>query len=571
MTRCHQQQRQQRGGELSSLTSHSNSQHNYRCLVHIALITTNTIFGLGSIIGKLGLHEGTNPLSFTFLREVISGSILLSLSYYFSSSSNNNNNEDDENSDVVQDDEDEENVEDDGKAALEPMLAAGKRRSDVTRRTTTTTTLILPQSMLHFRSFVMLGMLLFINQSFYLVGIQLGGPVTGSVWQPSAPIFTAVISMIWKLETWNIQRIVGVFVAFVGCSVMILLGGSSSSSGRHQDNDESNDAKDPTIQIGGGVGGSDVTETISFLIGNLLFCCQCLAASFYILLSKNLLSVYPSLTVTAWSYLLASPFMCISAFLSTKSKWSQELICPTCSSSSYSSSSFDHDVSESATTTTTSSLSSFLLNDSFSFIWIPKQTIPALAYYIFAQSVAAWGLILWSNQYATGTLVMGYSVIQPVTSLIFTILILFVIHLVPQCGMDSGTMSNDAIANANGIIVYDDDPFNSDGDSRQELHGDGEEEGQYRQCLNPPGLGTLCGIIGVVCGLSLIITTEPSKRKITTECLEDDDDGTKRLDVGSRNQQFRTNGDNCANNDNLLSSSIGYYTNYGSGDHPPNE
>ena len=528
MTRCHQQ-------TAPPSSSHYN-QHNYKFLVHVALITVNTIFGLGSIIGKLGLHEGTNPLSFTFLREVVSGSILLFLSYYFGIS-NRNNNDNNENNDVIQDDE-EENVEDDDKAALEPMLATSQRRSDVTRRTATTATrtptMILPQSMLHLKSFVILGMLLFINQSFYIVGIQLGGPVTGSVWQPSAPIFTAVISMIWKLETWNIQRIVGVFVAFVGCSIMILLGSSSGGV------------------VGGGACGTDVPETISFLIGNLLFCCQCLAASFYILLSKNLLSVYPSLAVTAWSYLLASPFMCISAFLSTKSKWSQELICPTCSYTSM----YD-DASESATPMSSSSL-----HKSFAFIWIPKQTIPALAYYILAQSVAAWGLLLWSNQYATGTLVMGYSVLQPVTSLFFTVLILFVIHLVPQCGMDSGTISSDAIAQ-----IYDDDSFYSDGYSIQTVHADGEE-GQYQQCLNPPGLGTFCGIIGVVCGLSLIITTEPSKPKITTVCV--DDDGTKTLDGASRNQ-YRTNGDNYANNDDLLRSSNGY-SEYGTVDrHPPNE
>ena len=50
-------------------------------LVHAALILANSIFGLGSIIGALGLPE-TNPLAFTAIREIVAGHLLLFLSYY---------------------------------------------------------------------------------------------------------------------------------------------------------------------------------------------------------------------------------------------------------------------------------------------------------------------------------------------------------------------------------------------------------------------------------------------------------------------------------------------------------
>ena len=72
---------------------------------------------------------------------------------------------------------------------------------------------------------------------------------------------------------------------------------------------------------------------------------------------------------------------------------------------------------------------------------------------------------------------MGYTVLQPVTAIIFTTILLFV-GLVAQCNSSNNDNNNNSIESS-------------------------------AQCLNEPGLGTFCGMIGVACGLTLIISTEP--------------------------------------------------------------
>ncbi|CAB9508325.1 EamA-like transporter family [Seminavis robusta] len=367
--------------------------------IHAALILANAIFGLGSIVGALGISQDTNPLSFTFVREICSGGILWALSALCSNSNQKT----------------------------------------------------LPE-LSQLRSFWKLGFLLFLNQAGYIVGILLAGPVTGSIWQPSAPIITVAISMIGGLEPWNARRVMGVMVAFGGCAAMVIL---------------SDRASDDTH------GG-----TLNFWLGNALFLMNCTATAFYILSSKPVLLNYPALTVTAWSYLLASVFMLIAALSSASVPSIDTLICPACS----------------------------LQEGTFPTITIPRATFPALTYYILFQSVASWGLILWANQYATGTLVVGYSVTQPISSIFFTTLFLFT-HLVQSC------QSN--------------------------------EEGP---CLSEPGFGTFCGMAGVACGLALVVRTEPTAKledgtKPTTK-VEDDDTIetplTASVDYGSLNLFMET-------------------------------
>jgi len=273
---------------------------------------------------------------------------------------------------------------------------------------------------MHMRHFALLGLILFINQGAFIVGIQLAGPVTGSVWQPSTPVLTACVSMLFGWEAFSWQRCMGVCLAFGGCATMVLL----SHSQREQDTAH---------------GGS-----VAYWIGNVCFLSNCLATSCFILLSKPLLLVYPSLTVIAWTYLLASVGMFLAATLSSLWEDMEHFICPAC-----------------------------IPGTTFQ---IPTATLPALAYYILAMSVGSWGLLVWCNQYATGTLVVGYSVVQPVISMMVTAILLY-IHWVASCTDES--------------IV--DQP-----------------------CLNEPGAGTLVGMLGVACGLGLVIQTEPKSTTSAT-------------------------------------------------------
>jgi drug/metabolite transporter (DMT)-like permease len=366
----------------ASLTmSHSGKQP----LVHTALVLANIIFGLGSIIGALGL-PATNPLAFTFERELVAGILLHILSFLVGSTS--------------------------------PL-----KRSPVTG-TADDEYLLIPKTR-HWKSFATLGFCLFANQAGYICGLILAGPVTGSIWQPSAPIFTAAISMLIGLERKSSLRVTGVLLAFVGCTVMILISYQDRQAHFDDDDDGSDEDEDgPLISM--------------FLVGNVLFFINCLSAAGYILFSKDVLYLYPSLTVTAWSYLIAAPCMCLAAILSSTIPAAEKVICPSC------------------------------VHSDTSIFRIPSSALPALTYYIVAMSVGSWGCIIWANQYATGTLVIGYSVLQPITSLISAGIVVL-LGWVASC----------------------------------------KDVGHHRRpCLYEPGIGTFAGMLGVFLGLSIIIKTE---------------------------------------------------------------
>ena len=401
----------------------SHHQQQQQRLIHTALILANSIFGLGGIIGSL-FTSATNPLAFSFVREIIAGILLLALS------------------------------------CLTCLTQQQKHGSY----------LLIPK-MQHIRPFFVLGFFLFANQAAYIVGIKSAGPVTGSIWQPSAPIFTAAISMLMGLEKRSYMRIVGVLVAFLGCAIMIVIS--------DQDQQKSDNNTDD-------IAGEEDESSTLFLIGNALFFTNCLATALYILFSKELLNLYPTLTVTAWSYLTGCCFMFFAALASSVIPVVENIICPACTVNN---------------------------NDSSTSLFsIPPDSLFALTYFVVAMSVGSWGLILWSNQYATGTLVMGYSVLQPVSSLLFTTLILL-----------SGLVRNCQ--------------------QQQQQGDDGRIDGDDR-CLFEPGAGTLLGMLGVFLGLYIVVKTEPTVpvlKKIDGNDLEEEEqeeegDGLMRVpnkDYGS--------------------------------------
>jgi hypothetical protein len=96
-------------------------------------------------------------------------------------------------------------------------------------------------------------------------------------------------------------------------------------------------------------------------------------------------------------------------------------------------------------------------------------------------SSVAYGLITWANKYATGTLVIGYSVMQPVAS---ALLIQFLISagVYDRC-VDGNVESNRVLT------------------------------GPLKPCLDAPDKYTVIGAIGVFVGLAVVIFTEPKKRE----------------------------------------------------------
>lgn len=189
----------------------------------------------------------------------------------------------------------------------------------------------------------------------------------------------------------------------------------------------------------------DATEDgipIIFLVGNFLFFINCLGTSLYVILSKNVLQIYAPLVVTAWSYSIAAIFMALTTLLASTSTSFMAFLCPECTTQWH----------------------------------IPTGALFALAYFILFNSCAAYAIITWVNNYATGTLVMGYTVLQPVTAALLTLLLLS-LGAVSSC-------------------------------EATQQHKDGKDIA----CLDPPGWGSLCGMVGVFAGLYLMITTEPKSR-----------------------------------------------------------
>lgn len=320
-------------------------------LVHGALITTQVLFGAGSVVGALGLPS-FNPLLFALIREGTAGPLLMAAA-----------------------------------AAWAPT-----RVGDVLHE---------------WRDFLWLGFFIFSNQLFFILGLKLSNPVAGSIWQPSQPIFTAAIAVWLGTEKPSRRRAFGICVAFAGCAAMVAL---SSSGG-------SNNA------------------LVNELVGNCFFFLNCLATSLYVIRCKPLLRRFPALAVTAYSYMLASLMMGCTAVALNSARPALDFLCPDCGGRGWR---------------------------------VPAAALPALAYWILAQSCAAYGLMTWGNKYASASLVSAYTVLQPVTSSALTALIL--------------------AANAyRNCAARDDDDH----------------------CLDYPGVGDL-GAVGVFVGLYFVVTSEPA-------------------------------------------------------------
>ncbi len=356
--------------------------------LHGSLILANVFFGTGAVLGALGL-PATHPLVFALLRQLGAGILLLTISVLFYGSSDKSS-----------------------KTILWGWLE-------------------------HWKVFLVLGLTVFGNQAAFIVGIKLAGPIAGSVWQPSQPIFTAAICMALGWEPVLRKRLVGILVAFVGCVIMVMLKARIPILSPRTNSDQ----EDQT--------DTDHETMTRYVIGNVLFFSNCLCMSLYVIVSKRILTLYPPVLVTAWSYNAATVFMFPVTILATTLSEAEFFFCPECP---------------------------MIIDPIQKMFYIPLGAVPALLYYIVFASVGSYGLIVWANQHATGTLVMSYTVLQPVTSSVLTTLFLvsgMVSHCLPV------------------VPLMHDQP-----------------------CLDYPTLGTVCGMMGVVAGLSLIISTEPTYNRL---------------------------------------------------------
>lgn len=128
-------------------------------------------------------------------------------------------------------------------------------------------------------------LLLWTSEIMYVTGVQLAGSIAASIWQPSQPIMTLVVTAALGTERLTLARVVGIVLAFLGCAVMVL--GSASQSG---------------------AGGQAHRHA---LLGNGCFFVNCLATVLYVVASQSLIAKYPPLTLASSTFLLMTCYYII--------------------------------------------------------------------------------------------------------------------------------------------------------------------------------------------------------------------------------------------------------------------
>ena len=359
--------------------------------IHTALCSAQIIFGISAVVGTIGL-PAFHPLTFALIRESWASIVLLTCAHFYS-------------------------------------ISQGRSEGIFSGSTSDT------------KLFLLSGFGIFASQAFYIIGIKLSSAVAASVWQPSQPLITASVCMMMGWEPYNLNRCIGIMVAFFGCAIMVV-GGSGSN--------------------GEVIGGESDVEPGAFanLVGQLSFLLNCCGTSLYVLSSKTIIVTgrYESVTITAWSYVVGSIMM---GFFSCVLSWSD-------------------------------GISNFLCSDCHEGIWhVPRSAIPAMLWFILMTSSVAYGLITWANKYATGTLVIGYSVMQPVAS---AILIQFLISTGVYDGCIHGKLESNRVL-----------------------------ENSVKLCLDEPDKFTIIGAIGVFIGLTVVIFTEPKENQVQSETGDDAD------------------------------------------------
>lgn len=137
------------------------------CQLFLAL--TQTAFVLGAVYFKYNLnHEDEvhrlNPVVFAFTREAIAGTIMCLLAYI--------------------------------------TTRAVPRRSDLSH-------------------FAIIGTLMYFNQLFYIVGVELSGVVVATCMQPAIPVFTVALTISLGKEPPSVRKSIGIIAASAGAVCMV--------------------------------------------------------------------------------------------------------------------------------------------------------------------------------------------------------------------------------------------------------------------------------------------------------------------------------------------------------------
>lgn len=281
--------------------------------------------------------------------------------------------------------------------------------------------------------FISCGAFIFLNQACFIVGDKLAGAIIGSAWQPTQPVFTLLISLFLGWEKLTVGKTAGIGLSFAGAAFMVTYGEDFGAEGAG-----------------------------SLIAGNVLFFFNCLGTSLYVICAKIALGRgYPPSTVTAWSYLAgASMLFPVAAGLSSSCSV-VAFICP-----------YDTEIGSGEPPHSCGDLPTSC--DPFA---VPSSAVLPLAYWILFNSCAAYWLMTWANRHAKASFVLAYCALQPLTSVVLSVIIISTVGHIADLKMP-GLNALGAIAILAGLAL-----IVRDG---QKQHQADESAGNHESRTNNP-------------------------------------------------------------------------------------
>lgn len=186
-----------------------------KSIVFLILIFTQLSFGGYSVISKIALTDGVDPVVFSFLRDVMATPILLLAAWYF-----------------------------------EGLPRPSKEDLFL---------------------FFLLGLTgIYGNQLFFILGVNYTTSVNASLMQPSIPVFTTFLAILFKVEVLDprsphgLLKILGIVLSVAGAVIVIVLAGNE-----------------------------EVAENV--ILGNFCLIINCCSFAIYAILQKSVLSEFSSL------------------------------------------------------------------------------------------------------------------------------------------------------------------------------------------------------------------------------------------------------------------------------------
>ncbi|KAL1528644.1 hypothetical protein AB1Y20_010017 [Prymnesium parvum] len=321
------------------------------CRANAAQALVNTLFGSSTVVSAIGLSADTvHPLLFGTLRAFVTSVLLLSCHAVSSAYTA-------------------------WRTRGEPPLPRSATDDDDVPFQPVLRTLVTTDA----ARFFLMVLFLHTGNSFNLIGVQLAGAVTASLWQPSQPIFTMLAAAMLGTERVSMARVVGILLTVCGCMIMIA-GSATSARASH--------------------------NSRGALLGNVCLLINCLSTPLYIITSKPLVQRgYPPL-------LLAGACFCVNTCFFAGAFFVTRLIAATNPSGA---AQFMCGTSE-TTHCVWAAPPAFGL--------LPRRAMLAVLYSAVFATALPQRLQLYANRFLRASLLSAYYALQPVATLVINYIII---------------------------------------------------------------------------------------------------------------------------------------------------